>query len=180
MNTLPKNAVVRLVKSGDAAEIANVHLNSWREAYRDLMPDDYLDQLPLSFKRRMNNWSQVINEMPKGQQIWVADSQQDGIIGFSTVGIARDDHYKEYGELRAIYLLKQYKNAGIGHELLKIAFSYLKCMGYSKAYCWVLKDNPTISFYKRTGANLTEDIKIDPRDSLQLTEIACVWDLHNF
>lgn len=172
---------IRVAKPGDGAEIANVHLNSWREAYNGLLPDDYLSKMPLTFKRRMNYWNDLINCRPLGRQIWVAESERHGIVGFSTVENPRDEKFNDCGELGAIYLLKEYQRTGNGFALLKAAFSYLRESGRKRAYCWVLKNNPTISFYERTGAEIIDDIKSDNRGAIELFELACVWsDLSNF
>ncbi|NOT80448.1 MAG: TIM44-like domain-containing protein [Bacteriovoracaceae bacterium] len=48
--------IIRQAKEGDCAEIANVHLNSWRKACKGLLPQEFLNQLALTFKRRMNMW----------------------------------------------------------------------------------------------------------------------------
>lgn len=37
------DTIIRKATIEDAAEIANVHLNSWREAYRNLLPQDFLE-----------------------------------------------------------------------------------------------------------------------------------------
>lgn len=47
----------------DAAEIANVHTNSWREAYQGLIEQSFLDDRPLHFKNRYELWKKVtVNE----------------------------------------------------------------------------------------------------------------------
>ncbi len=72
------DVTIRHATTDDAAEIANVHLNSWREAYRNLLPQDFLDQLPLTFKRRMSLWKQVASDSRK--PLFVADAK-NGIGG---------------------------------------------------------------------------------------------------
>ncbi len=172
---------IRIARSGDGPEIANVHLNSWREAYCGLLPDEYLAKMPLTFKQRMNYWNGLISQLPEGRQIWVAENEKHGIVGFSTVEKARDEKFEGYGELGAIYLLKHYRNSGNGYALLKNAFAFLRESGLKSAYCWVLKNNPTISFYKRNEGYLTDDLKIDNRGTVELIEVACVWnDLSKF
>jgi len=52
--------IVRQAAGEDASEIANVHLNSWREAYQGLLPQKFLDHLPLTFRRRKNYWQKTI------------------------------------------------------------------------------------------------------------------------
>lgn len=180
MSTEKLSVIVRPARVGDGPEIANVHLNSWQETYEGLLPKSYLDTMPLTFKSRTNFWSNLIDEKPQGREIWVAESKKHGIVGFSTVEVARDRKFSGYGELGAIYLLKHYQGSGVGFKLLRAAFSHLKENGLSKAYCWVLKNNPTIFFYEKSGGRVTDDLKIDKRDAVELIELACVWENLSF
>ena len=50
---------IRKASVDDAAEIANVHINSWREAYKGLLPQEFLDERPLNFKNRYELWKKV-------------------------------------------------------------------------------------------------------------------------
>jgi GNAT superfamily N-acetyltransferase len=169
-------AIIRIAKENDGAEIANVHLNSWQESYQGLMPVDFLSRMPLTFKARMNYWNKVIAEKSPECQILVAESSKHGIVGFAIVGKARDEKFSDGAELGAIYLLKHYQNSGNGFALLKEAFSFLKKSGYQRAYCWVLKNNPTIAFYEKTGAVLSGDEKVESNGAVELAEVACVWN----
>ena len=36
---------IRVAQAGDEPAIAKVHIQSWQEAYKGLIPQDYLDQL---------------------------------------------------------------------------------------------------------------------------------------
>lgn len=174
-DNLPKTTI-RLARDGDAPSISNVHISAWREAYKDLLPDDYLNQLPLTFNSRLKMWSKLIAERPYGQEIWVAESEKHGIVGFAAVSAARDEKFESFGELGAIYLLGEYHGAGIGYKLLSAAFNYFRSLNYAQAYCWVLADNPTLEFYQKTGGRLSGDSKTDDRGALKLSELAVVWD----
>ena len=46
--------VIRKATFEDSAEIANVHINSWREAYINLIDQEFLDERPLYFKTVTN------------------------------------------------------------------------------------------------------------------------------
>ena len=172
------DVTVRRASVEDAAEIANVHLNSWRETYRDLLPQEFLDQLPLTFKHRMNMWKQFVSENKK--HIFVAEAKT-GIVGFSVFVAARDASMYGYGEVEAIYLLKNFKGKKIGATLLKLGMNALIEMGYTKAYCWVLEGNPTIKFYESSGAVFNGMEKPDEIGGKNVKEYAYEWkDLCKF
>ncbi len=140
---------IRQATPEDAAEIANVHLNSWREVYHDLLPQDFLNQLPLTFKRRMSMWKKAATDSNKF--LFVAEAEC-GIVGFSIFGPSRDPELAKHGEIAAIYLLEKFKGKGIGAVLLKMGMKQLFDMKYNSVYCWVLQNNPTIKFYECSGA----------------------------
>lgn len=172
------DTTIRPATVDDAAEIANVHISSWREAYRNLLPQDFLDQLPLTFKRRMNMWKQVTAESKKS--IFVAEAKS-GIVGFSVFEPARDASMRGYGEVSAIYLLEEFKGKKIGAALLKIGMNQLFKLNYSKAYCWVLEDNPTIKFYEKSGANFNGIEKTEEIGGTKVQELLYEWEnLENF
>lgn len=144
------NITIRKATDADAAGIANVHINSWREAYRGILTPEYLDSLPLEFNDRYELWTQVI--ALSAQPLFVAVHTNHGIIGFAGGGDARDKKFEGYAEVYAIYLLIQHQGKGIGLGLLKSLFVEFSTMGASRVYSWVLQDNPAVHFYKKSGA----------------------------
>lgn len=167
------DVLIRAAKEGDAPEIANVHLNSWREAYRGLLPQEFLDQLPLTFKRRMSNWERTIRE---NKNILTVAEAPGGLVGFSIFNEPRDKRFQDHQELSAIYLFEKWKGKGIGHALLRLGMNELINKGATKAYCWVLEANSTRRFYERTGARPTGLTKDDEIGGMKCQELAYVWN----
>ncbi len=170
---LLNETLIRPAVISDAAELANVHLNAWRESYQNIVPENYLDRLPLSFRGRQKFWEYLLKEA-KDSFTFVAESADNGIVGFSSVGDARDSDYEGWGELAAIYLLKQFKNKKIGTALLQVAFEKLKSRNFENNYCWVLENNSTIEFYEKLGAIKGLGKKTIERE-IELTEISMEW-----
>ena len=57
---------------------------------------------------------------------------------------------------------------------MRMAFADLKAQGFKNFYCWVLENNPTISFYEKAGAlKGTGQRTIELEE--ELTEIAMEW-----
>lgn len=166
------DVLVRRATVEDAAEIANVHLNSWREAYRGLLPQEYLDQLPLTFKNRMNFWKRA--NADKTKALFVAEAKE-GIIGFAGFSHPREASLRQHGELGTIYLFEKFKNKGVGTALLKIGMQQLIQWNYARAYCWVLEGNPTIQFYEKSGAVQNGMQKQDEIGGQKVTELVYEW-----
>jgi RimJ/RimL family protein N-acetyltransferase/ribosomal protein S18 acetylase RimI-like enzyme len=165
---------IRRAKILDAAEIANVHINSWREAYKNILPQDFLDKRPLHFKNRYELWKKVTAN--ESQITFVAESPEHGVVGFINGANARDEEYKDYSEVWCIYLLQQYHGRKIGLRLLKAYFDIAIEKEFTKGYLWVLKDNPTIKFYEKTGARLTNGVKRDEIGGQEVEELCYAWD----
>lgn len=163
---------IRTATSGDEYQLAQVHIRSWQEAYKDLVPQDYLDQLPAELEDRIKMWKGIL-ENPQ-RWAWVAESSQ-GIIGFALFGPPRDPDKEGFVELGAIYLLASEKGKGIGFSLLSAGFNKMKDLGYSRAYCWVLENNPTIKFYERSGASYSGQTKEDEIGGKKINELAFEW-----
>jgi ribosomal protein S18 acetylase RimI-like enzyme len=168
---------IRLARPGDVSEIANVHVTCWREAYRGLLPAEYLAKL--NFRKKIDAWQSVILNTQKFH-VYVAEDRM-GVIGFATYEAARDSHWEGFGEVSSIYLLQRFKGRGVGKHLLKIGMQDLMRRGFTKAYCWVLEGNPTIQFYEHTGAEFSGDSKDDEIGGQKVKELAYVWNtLDNF
>lgn len=165
---------VRNANPADAAEIANVHINSWREAYKGLLPQSFLDDRPLNFRNRYELWRRVTSD--DSQTTFVAESKDHGVVGFINGKDARDSRYKDYAEVWCIYLLMHYHGKGIGLQLLKAYFDVFAARGFTKGYLWVLKDNPTIRFYEKTGARRAKEVKKDSIGGQAVEELCYVWD----
>ncbi len=111
--TLVGDVLVRKGQPGDEAEITSVHTHAWQQSYKGIVPDQFLEERPLSFRDRLNWWSAVV-EGKDPNTVFVAESAQHGIVGFCAVGPSRDEEFKGQGEIGAIYCLNEYKGKGVG------------------------------------------------------------------
>ena len=163
---------IRKARPGDVSEIANVHVNSWRETYNGLLPQDYLAKL--NFRKKIDAWQKVISDTEKFA-VFVAEDRV-GVIGFATFEAARDVSWQGHGEVSSIYLLKRFKGRGLGRALLHVGMKELLRRNFSQAYCWVLEGNPTIQFYEHTGATFSGKVKDDEIAGQKIKELAYVWN----
>ena len=169
-----KDIIIRKATFEDAAEIANVHINSWREAYKGLISQDRLDDRHLHFKNRYELWKRVT--VDEKQTTLVAESKEHGVVGFVNGTLGRDEEYKDYVEVWCIYLLKKYHGKKIGFNLLKSYFDIHTALGHKKGYLWILADNPTISFYEKVGGKFSGKTKDSEMDGQKVVELCYVWE----
>ena len=111
--------MIRKALPGDANAIAQVHIRSWQEAYRDLMPAEFLKGLDATLARRESFW---VRSIESGESdVWVAEL--DGqVVGWISVGASRDEEAAgaNIGEVMAIYVLAKYWQAGVGLALVML------------------------------------------------------------
>lgn len=169
-----RDVIIRKANFEDAAEIANVHINSWREVYKDLLSKKFLDERPLFFKNRYELWRNIINN--NKNIIYVAESNKYGIVGFISGSHGRDSDLADYVEIGCLYLLEKLHGRRIGFNLLKILFETCAQLDYKKGYLWVLENNPAISFYEKTGGKFTGRTKEDEIGGQKVTELCYIWD----
>lgn len=127
----------------DRFAISRIYEESWKFAYKDIIPQNYLDSIPASC------WS--VNLDKEGMNTLVLI--EDGIfIGTSSYCKSRFSDFSNFGEIVSIYLLPQYIGKGYGKQLLSAAVGELEHLGFSDIFLWVLKDNSrAIKFYEKEG-----------------------------
>jgi ribosomal protein S18 acetylase RimI-like enzyme len=104
---------IRPAGIADVAAVATVHVRTWQQCYRGIVPDDYLDGL--SIQRREEQWREVLASGTT--EVWVAESST-GVVGWIAFDASRDpDAEPSTGELQAVYVSPERWSSGIGREL---------------------------------------------------------------
>jgi L-amino acid N-acyltransferase YncA len=141
--------LVRPATPDDARAIATIHVQTWRVAYRDIVPQAHLDAL--SIEQREQRW-RVALENTFGRTTTVAESE-GAVIGWCTYGPNRGPTVTpETGELWAIYVAAAHFGTGAGRALWLDARAGLAADAYLDAIVWVLRDNArALRFYEKAG-----------------------------
>jgi len=140
--------MIGLATPADARAIAEIHVEAWRAAYREIVPDEYLDSL--SIDRREAAWRQ--NLLAADTSTWVA-LESDAIVGWISAGPSRDtDAGGSAGEIWAVYVAPGCWRRGVGRSLCLQAEQYLRTEGFAAVTLWVLRDNErAVKFYQSFG-----------------------------
>jgi GNAT superfamily N-acetyltransferase len=141
---------IRAAVVDDARAIAEVHVASWRWAYRGQLSDDYLDRL--SVGDREVQWTSTLRERKPWAGALVAEDRER-ILGFASFGRSQDEDASERtSEVFAIYLREDAVGRGIGRDLFGAATDRLREAGFERATLWVLASNErTRRFYEKAG-----------------------------
>ncbi len=147
----------------DCREIAEVHVETWRAAYKHVFPAKVLEGL--SVDEREGRWRRTIED--ESAIVWVA-RMRGRVIGFASVGPSRTE--EGAGELYAIYVLPEAWGSGAAHELMAAAKAWFASESYSTAMLWVLADNPRARrFYEREGWT-AEGMRVEAVSSVEIEE----------
>ena len=137
---------IRAARPRDAAAIAVVHDEAWREAYRGLIPGRELERI---VTRRGPLWWELA--LKRGSRILLLEFDEV-IAGYASYGPSRATSLPFKGEVYEIYLEPSYQGLGFGRQLFSAARSDLADHGYGSALVWALADNDrAIGFYRRLG-----------------------------
>lgn len=132
----------------DASDIARVEVETWRDTYRNLLPDWYLKDL--SYMRREISWRELIGAAPRRGYPFVA-IHEDKVVGFILGGTERYGRVDFPTECYALYVQPGFQKLGIGRGLLGRLALQFTAEGYTSMLVRVLKDNPAMQFYQAMG-----------------------------
>ena len=129
--------IVRPAREDDAEAIAGVHVETWRDAYAGLLPQEVLDGL--SRRQQMRRWRRAIRN-PEAElgQVFVAEEAE--IAGFGSAS-------RERGEITTLYVRPDAQRQGVGRMLFRRLAEFLD----GPVSLWVLDGNPATGFYERLG-----------------------------
>ena len=128
----------------DPAAVGRVYEQSWRYAYQGIMPQDYLDHIPVG------RWAAGRLKRPGLSSLVMLDGAI--IAGTASYCASRFESMAGYGELVSLYLLPDYMGKGFGGELLQAALRGLAELGFRDAFLWVLEKNRRARrFYEKHG-----------------------------
>ncbi len=139
------NIRVRAAGPGDVTGMARVHVESWRQSYRGLMPDEVLDDPELP-ARRVGMWGAVLGDQRfRDRRVAVAEIEGE-IVGIAMSGPA-EEGASAPRQLFVLYLLAAHHGSGAGGELLDAVVG-----SDEDVQLWVADPNPRAqAFYRRRG-----------------------------
>lgn len=135
---------IRYINENDnLLEISNIIEQSWKYAYRNIIPKDYLDSIPAG------RWVNKISNIGMNNLVLI---EKGTIIGTASFCKSRWENYSDYGEIVSIYFLPEYIGKGYGRFLLHKCMAELKISGFNNVLLWVLEENHSArNFYEKEG-----------------------------
>ena len=104
-------AIVPMTREEEARGKAYVHCTAWKETYRGILSQSFLDGRTLAFSEE-----RALRAFRSGVSTLLA-KDADKVVGFVDYGAYRGDDLPFAGEVYAIYLPADYYGCGIGTVL---------------------------------------------------------------
>lgn len=139
---------IRSARIEDADAIGEVHAQSWKIAYRGLVPQAFLDTItPAKRARKIREY------LGTGYCTTLVAETDGQIQGFVDFAASRDTEAPpRTGEIFALYVHPQTWSRGLGRELMTAALTALEQAGFTSVTLWVLAGNErAIRFYEFAG-----------------------------
>ena len=135
----------------DAAAISAVNVETWRVAYRGLVPDDYL--AGRSAADREPKWRRLL-EPGSGCHTLVA-TVDHVVAGYCSLALpSRDqDTGPDVAEVTSIYVLPEHQGSGIGRALMTAGLEHVRgAVEFEQVTLWVFSANQAAqAFYRQLG-----------------------------
>lgn len=157
-----------IAPADDRMAISRIYEESWKYAYKGIIPQDYLDSIP------EGHWAAHLDNADMKTLVCMDD---DRFVGTSSFCKSRFGRLVGWGEVVSIYLLPDYMGKGYGRFLLDAAISELKNMGHRDVFLWVLEENTRARrFYEKAGFLRTDDSMTQTIGDKDLLEIRYVFN----
>lgn len=147
---------VRRARADDAAEMARVHVRSWRETYRGVMADLVLDDPELPATRERFWTVALSDERYQANRVAVAERNGD-VIGIAMAGPSQDSGAQWGTHLYVLYVVAAEHGTGAGAALLDAVIG-----AHESAALWVADPNPRAqAFYRKHGFVADGTVNVD-------------------
>lgn len=164
---------IRDATRADAAAIAGLHTQVWRQTYRELAPAAAIGAL--DEPRRRETWDDLLAH-PRPQQIALVAECDARFAGFGLAGAPGDPAFGGRGEVKYLYVDAALHRRGIGRRLLAELARRLGAQGFAGLALGVVTGNaPAMAFYAALGGRAI-GVYDDPGPIWRSRNIVYAWD----
>ena len=139
---------IRNVRPGDEDSLAYVQTESWKAAFREIVPADILAECT-ALESTAAIYRRILDEGFGNGYLMELDGKPHCIAWWS---VARDANMAGYAELICLHSLQENWHKGYGRAMMERVLADVKKAGYEKLVLWVFENNTrAIQFYKSFG-----------------------------
>ena len=147
---------IRKATSNDAREWYIFGFKVWRDAYKDIFPEEVFVDRENSLEEKVKNADKKINNNEDSiAYVAIYDGE---IVGTMCGSISSSyEHFGDYADLIGLYIDPRFQGYGIGTKFKNIFEEWASKNGVTKYVIGVLKDNKKArSVYESWGGKLSE------------------------
>ncbi len=157
----------RTARPDDVREVASLHVASWRDAYRGILDDDFLDGALPDFAARQ--WEAVLAQPQRSATVVLA------MLGTDSAGFVAILRKGAVAYVDSLHVRPGMRGAGIGRALLAFAARRMRHRGCASAELVVFAANPgAIRFYTALGASIGPE-EPSPSFGPGVPQHRCTW-----
>ncbi|MGQ4274286.1 GNAT family N-acetyltransferase [Terrihabitans sp. B22-R8] len=160
---------LRPARFDDADGLATAHDETWRYAYRGIIPGRDLERMVM--RRGPDWWLRAVRRNRSLLVVTVADE----IAGYASFGRNRAATLPVSGEIYELYVRPEFHGIGLGRRLFAASRADLETRGMPGLAVWALRDNEDgCRFYRAAGGSETAR-GAETFGDVTLEKIAFTW-----
>ena len=164
--------VLQPARTSDIDAIAALHAESWRSAYRGLVPDALLG--PGLDAERRDAWRQRFATANPDRRLVLTASSGDQLIGFTCV---LADVEPAFGPLLDnLHVKPGWRGHGIGARLLQASREWVREVAPGQPmHLWVLTGNAAARRFYRAQGGVEGEERVNEMGGIPVTAVRCMW-----
>ena len=165
--------MIRIAEDADIKKIADLYIHNWRETYRGLISDDYINGLTLDYA--VAKWSEYIHS---GDHMVLVAYEDGAFAGFA--GCKPEREIENCLLLDSLHVFPCYRDRGLGSLLIQKCLEYANNKGFNCLSINIINGNDKAKqLYMKLGAKHHSFFD----DHLSEGELApsekLIWELKN-
>lgn len=142
------NYSIERVKSGNEAALAHIQTESWKAAFKDILPPDVLQKCT-QIEKVTAMYRRLLEQKVGNGYLLKVDGKPHCIAWWDAT---REKDMPGYAELICIHSLPDNWHKGYGSRMMETVLRDIASAGYLKVMLWVFEDNARARrFYEAHG-----------------------------
>ena len=159
---------VRRAVPSDAVEMAYTKMNAWREAYPEILPQEYIEK-NTEFEELYFSYQK--STLQPGHTIYTVLFNNILVGMFEIKKGTEEDLGEDACELTEMYYLPMYWNKGYGKRTYRYIKKIVKSKKFKKVYLWVFTKNTRAKYFFEvcgfTCDGATRTVQVSPTETVE-------------
>jgi len=150
--------VIRYASLEDAEILGKIHSESLKAAFKNIIPDDVLNE-DFSIERRTTRFIRELSEGSPRTAVVFEGNEPAGLISFGKCRYGDKDASSV--EIWREYIIPKFWGSGVAKELMEWGINEILKEGFTNIQLWVLDENTRARrFYEKMGFNYDNTVQM--------------------